>query len=324
MSYKILITEPVVNSVIDRLNNFADVSVAEKGTYTNEHKLAEDIAGFDALLCMLSNPVTKKVLEHANRLKIIANYAVGYNNINVDEAQRRNIKVANTPDVLTEACGDFAMGLLLAVSRKFTEAETYLREGKFNGWEPVGFLGMELKERTLGIVGMGRIGQAFAKRAKAFGLNIQYHNRNRVDKKIEQELQATFVDNLYDLLNTSDIISLNCPLTSETYHLIGQKELKMMKKSALLINISRGAVVDEEALAEALHNKTIAGAGLDVFEHEPKVHPLLLTAPNCTLLPHIASATHKTRKAIGMLAADAIIAVLEGKNEKDIPNLITP
>jgi len=323
MRYKILLTEPVVDSVIDRLNNIGDVTIGQKGVYSEEQKLAKDIGDFDALLCMLSTPVTSRVLEKAKRLKIIANYAVGYNNIDIQEAHRRSIKVANTPDVLTEACGDFAMGLLLAVSRKFTEAEAYLRAGQFNGWEPRGFLGLELRERTLGIVGMGRIGQAFARRAKAFGMNIIYHNRNRVAENTEQQLGATYINNLYDLLKKSDVVSLNCPLTPETHHLIGPKELQIMPAHALLINISRGAVIDEKALADALLKKSIAGAGLDVFEHEPKIHPHLLKAPNCTLLPHIASATHRTREAIGMLAVDAIEGVLKGTKETEIPNLIT-
>lgn len=324
MRYKILLTEPVVDSVMQRLHNIGDVTIGERGMYSDEQKLAEVIGGFDALLCMLSTPVTGKVLKEADRLKIIANYAVGYNNIDVEEAKRQKIKVANTPDVLTEACGDFAMGLLLAVSRKFTEAEAYLRGGKFKGWEPIGFLGMELREKTLGIVGMGRIGQAFAHRAKAFGMNIMYHNRNRLAEDIEQKLEASFKSKLHDLIKECDVISLNCPLTPETHHLIGSNELQIMPAHALLINISRGAVIDEEVLADALHKNIIAGAGLDVFENEPNIHPRLLSAPNCILLPHIASATYKTREAIGMLAVDAIEAVLQGKQENDIPNLITP
>jgi len=321
---QILVTEPVVSSVTDRLKEYGEVTIGKKGTFNNENTLAAEIKHYDALLCMLSTPVTGHVLASAQKLKIVANYAVGYNNIDIVEASKRNIKVANTPDVLTEACGDFAMGLLLAVSRKFNKAEQYLRDGKFKGWEPVGFLGMELRSRTLGIVGMGRIGRAFANRARAFGMNIIYHNRKRVAKEIEINLQARFEENLYQLLKKSDVVSLNCPLTPETHHLIGKEELKVMQSHALLINISRGAVIDEEALAEALHNHSIAGAGLDVFEHEPSIHPNLLSAPNCTLLPHIASATYNTREAIGMLAADAIIGVLEGKKPANIPNLIEP
>jgi len=271
---------------------------------------------------MLSNPITKKVLEAAHKLKIVANFAVGYNNIDVETAKTLGIKVANTPDVLTEACGDFAMGLLMAVTRRFNEAEQYLREGNFTGWEPLGFLGMELRGKTLGIVGMGRIGQAFAYRARAFGMNIAYHNRSRVSPQIEDSLNAKFVSTIEELAKISDVLSLNCPLTNETHHLVNENLLKLMPTHSILINISRGPVVDEAALAYALQNKIIAGAGIDVFEKEPKVHPDLLKAPNCVLLPHIASATFETREAIGMLASKAIVSVLKGEHDRNIPNLI--
>ncbi|HBX66750.1 MAG TPA: D-glycerate dehydrogenase, partial [Balneolaceae bacterium] len=173
----ILVTEPIPKNVISFLREHGTVTVAEKGTYQTEEDLIRDIPSYDALLCMLSSPVTEKVLEAGEKLQVVANFAVGYDNIDVEAAHKRGVKVANTPDVLTEACGDYAMGLLLALSRKFKEAEQYLRDGKFKGWEPLGFLGMELRDRTLGIIGMGRIGQAFAHRAKAFGMNIIYHNR---------------------------------------------------------------------------------------------------------------------------------------------------
>jgi glyoxylate reductase len=320
----ILITEPIPESVIDFLSTHHQVTVAEKGTYVSEADMLQDIPKYDALLCMLSTPITKNVLEAGKKLKIVANFAVGYDNIDVQAAHKNGIKVANTPDVLTEACGDYTMGLLLALSRKFKEAEQYLRDGNFTGWEPLGFLGMELRGRTLGIIGMGRIGQAFAHRARAFGMHIIYHNRNRIEPAIEQELQAEYVADHKELAKRSDVLSLHCPLTPETHHLVDAALLTMMPEHALLLNIARGAVIDEAALAEALHNGTIAGAALDVFEEEPKVHPRLLSAPNTLVLPHIASATHKTRKAIGMLTANAILSVLEGQNEADIPNLIQP
>lgn len=320
---KILITEPIPEPVINLLSSKAQVVVGEKGDYLSEEKLTNDIKEVDALLCMLSTPISAEVLEAGKNLKIVANFAVGYNNINVEHAHKLGIKVANTPDVLTEACGDFAMGLLLALSRKFPQAEKYLRDGKFKGWEPLGFLGMELRGKTLGIIGMGRIGQTFARRAKAFGMKIAYHNRNRINKATEEELEAEYFDNHFNLVSQCDVLSLNCPLTEETYHLADEQLFNALPKHALLINISRGAVVDEAALAEALHAHEIAGAGLDVFEREPDVHPRLLTAPNTILLPHIASATFETREAIGTLAASAIISVLEGKSDAEIPNLIS-
>lgn len=321
---KILVTEPVPESTITLLETAGKVDVGEKGYYLKEANLVSDISQYDAVLTMLSNPVTKKVIKAASELKVIANFAVGYNNIDIDAAAERGIKVANTPDVLTEACGDYAMGLLFALSRHFNEAEAYLRQGKFRGWEPLGFLGMELRNKKLGIIGMGRIGQAFANRARAFGMQIFYHNRNKVDSHIEKELNASFVDDPLKLAAMCDVISLNCPLTEETYHLVDEVFLNAMQSHALLINISRGAVIDEAGLARALHKGKIAGAALDVFEREPEIHPELLTAPNTLLLPHIASATYETRNEIGLLAARAIVSVLKGEPDSAIPNLVTP
>ncbi|MTI89627.1 MAG: D-glycerate dehydrogenase [Balneolaceae bacterium] len=321
--FNILITEPIPEKAITHLKKFGKLTIADKGTYNTPESLIDDIPDYDALLCMLSTPVNEEVLKAGKRLKIVANFAVGYDNIDIKTARTLDIHVANTPDVLTEACGDFAMGLLLAVSRKFKQAEAYLRNGNFKGWEPLGFLGMELRGRTLGIIGMGRIGQAFAHRARAFGMNIAYHNRNRVTENIENDLQATYFDDHRVLAEQCDVLSLNCPLTPKTHHLLNSKLLNTLPSHAIVINISRGAVIDEEALAEALHNNIIAGAGLDVFENEPEVHPRLLTAPNCLILPHIASATHKTREAIGMLAVEAISSVLSGTPSSQITNLIT-
>lgn len=321
--YKILVTEPIPESALSLLRQAGHVTVGNKGVYNNEENLIRDLGEFNALLCMLSTPVTEKVLQSAKKLRIVANFAVGYNNIDVAAAHKLGIHVANTPGVLTEACGDFAMGLLLALSRRFNEAEIYLREGKFKGWEPLGFLGMELRGKTLGIIGMGRIGQALASRALAFGMSIAYYNRTRLPEETEKKLNAVYVDSHLELARISDVVSLNCPLTDETHHLVNEEFLAAMQPHALLINIARGAVIDEAALAKALHNKSIAGAGLDVYEFEPEIHPDLLTAPNTLLLPHIASATFETRDAIGQLAAQAIISVLEGKNPAEIPNLIT-
>ena len=307
---------------IQKLHKNYKVDIGRRGEFNTEEHLAAVIPGYDALLSMLSTPVTSTVIEAGKRLKIIANHAVGYNNIDLDAAREAGIKVANTPDVLTESSADCAMALLLSAARKICDAQQYLREGKFDGWEPLGFLGMELNAKTLGILGMGRIGTAVARRAKAFGMNILYHNRNRISKEIEEELSAEYAGDIKELARRSDILSLHCPLTEDTYHAIDAEMLSVMPAHALLINTARGPVVDESALADALHNRIIAGAGLDVFEEEPKIHPKLLSAPNCVLTPHIASATDQTREAIGMLAADAIIGVLEGKPESKIPQLI--
>jgi len=322
MRPRVLITEPIIDSVIHKLKKKFRVDVEERGKYNSEQNLIQDITQYDALLPMLSNPVTADVIHAGKKLKIIANHAVGYNNIDLQAAKNARVKVANTPDVLTESSADLAMALLLNTSRKICEAQQYLRDGHFDGWEPLGFLGMELNGKTLGILGMGRIGTALAERARAFGLKIIYHNRSRISADKEEKLQAKYAESVEELAERSDILSLNCPLTEDTHHIINKHILNIMPDHAILVNTARGPVVDEAALAEALHQQTIAGAGLDVFENEPEVHPRLLSAPNCLVTPHIASATHETRKAIGMLAADAIIGVLEGKPETSIPNLI--
>lgn len=324
MHRRVLITEPIIPSVIDKLEEHYTVDVGERGTYNDEDALLRDIPHYDAVLPMLSNPITEKVLAAGKNLKIVANHAVGYNNIDLQAAEKYDVAVANTPGVLTDACAEFTMGLMLAVGRRLFDAQKFLLSGKFKDWMPLGFLGMELKGSTLGIIGMGRIGQAVAQRAKAFGMNIIYHNRNKVDSNTEKQLDATYSSSVEHLAKQSDVISLHCPLTDETKHLIDSHILSVMGKNTILLNTSRGPVVDEEALAKALHNEIIGGAGLDVFENEPEVHPHLRDAPNCVLTPHMASASYQTRQAIGMLAADAIIGVLENRPKTEIPNLIQP
>lgn len=322
MAYRVLITEPIVESVVKKLKENFEVDVGQRGDFNSEEQLIESIPAYNALLPMLSNPVTERVIEAGKNLKVIANHAVGYNNIDLEAAKKHHVKVANTPDVLTQSSADLAMALILSTARKIFEAQQYLKEGKFEGWEPLGFLGMELNGNTLGIIGMGRIGTAVARRAKAFGMDIIYHNRTLVSDKLEEELDATYINSVKELAKQSDIVTLHCPLTEKTHHLVDREVLAVLPDHAIIINTARGPVIDEEALAEALHNGTVGGAGLDVFENEPEVHPKIMTAPNCVITPHIASATHQSRKAIGMLAADAIIGVLKGKPDSEIPNLI--
>lgn len=319
---RILITEPIVSEVVDFLRKDFEVDVGRRGEFNSEQALTEAIPDYDALIPMLSNPVTAGVIEAGEQLRIIANHAVGYNNIDMEAAGEHEIVVANTPGVLTEACADFAMTLLLGVTRRIREAEEYLRQGRFEGWEPLGFLGMELGDRILGIYGMGRIGTAFARRARAFGMKVRYHNRSKTDPEIEKELEARYIDSLEELAAGSDVLSLNCPLTEQTHHAIDRDILERMPGHSVLVNTSRGAVVDEAALAEALHEGIIGGAGLDVFEEEPEVHPRLLTAPNCLVTPHMASATHRTRRSIGMLAARAVRDFLAGRPAGEIPNVV--
>jgi glyoxylate reductase len=319
---RILITEPIMESVIEKLRDRFDVTVGTRGLYNLKENLIRDLPGYDALLCMLSNPVDRDVIFSGDKLQIIAVNAVGFNNIDVNAAKEADVAVANTPDVLTEATADGTFALLLSAIRRIPEAERALRGGSFDGWDPKGFLGMELGDKTLGIVGLGRIGAAVARRARAFGMQIVYHNRTKADRSLELELSANYEKQIENLVSISDIISLHCPLTEETRHLFDAPMLGKMKKTAYLINASRGPVVDEAALAAALANGTIAGAGLDVYEFEPRVHPDLMALENCVLLPHITSATVETREAMGHLAADAIIGVLEGNSPDSIPNLL--
>lgn len=321
MDMRILITEPIDKSTQDYLKERFTVDVARRGDYNSEESLLHDIGPYDGLLCMLSNPVTRSVLEAGRNLKIVANYAVGYNNIDINAAREFNIRISNTPEVLSEATADIAWLLILSAARKLNEAQQDLREGHFDGWHPLGYLGLELSGKTLGIIGMGRIGQAVARRAAGFGMNILYHNRNRVSAAIEKKLNAVYEETPADLIEKADILSLHCPLTKETHHLINRSMIRRMPRHAILVNTSRGSVVEEQALARALHNGEIGGAGLDVFEKEPAVHPDILTAPNCVILPHIGSATVETRKAMGHMAAKAIEAVLD-QHPESVTNLI--
>jgi len=322
MAYRILVTEPIVGEVIDFLRNHADVVVGDRGSYYSEDSLIEVLSDYDAIISMLSTPVSRRVLESSKRLKVVANYAVGYNNVDTSAAKELGIRVTNTPGALTEATADITWALILAAIRHIPASEAFLRQGKFDGWDPLGFLGYDLHGKTLGIIGMGRIGQAVARRAVGFGMNIKYHNRKPVPADVEQRYAATYVDDFRDLVRQSDVVSLNCPLTPENRHMIDRDMLQQMKRSAILINTGRGPLVDEAALAEALKMGWIAGAGLDVYEEEPVVNQDLLDAPNAVLLPHIGSATYEARIRMGMLAAKGLLHLLDGGDGKELPNLL--
>jgi glyoxylate reductase len=270
------------------------------------------VVGASAILSLLTTKVDDALLDAAGpQLQVVSNVAVGYNNIDVGACTARGVLATNTPGVLTDATADIAMALVLMTTRRLGEGERIIRSGESWQWGMFYLLGTGVQKQRLGIVGMGEIGLALARRARAFGMSIAYANRNRVDAAIEQELDATFLS-LDELLATSDVVSLNCPYSTATHHLIADPQLAMMKPTAFLINTARGPIVDEAALARALHAKTIAGAGLDVFEHEPAVHPDLLTCENAVLIPHLGSATIETRTAMAMLAAHNTIAVLSG------------
>lgn len=286
---------------------------------TKEETLSEHIKEADALICLLSDPITKELLESALHLKGISTYAVGYNNIDVETATKRGILVTNTPGVLTESSADHTFALLLACARRLIEGDTMTREGRFQGWEPSLLLGMDVYGKTLGIIGAGRIGQAVARRALGFGMKVVYHNRNPLPKEVEKELNLTLVP-LNDLLQQSDFVSLHCPLTKETHHLLGSKELSLLKPTAILVNTARGLVVDEEALVLHLQEKKIFGAAFDVYEKEPALTKGLETLENVVLAPHTASATIETRLIMADMVVDATSALLKNEIPKNLLN----
>jgi glyoxylate reductase len=270
------------------------------------------VSGANIIVSLLTEKIDEEVLTSAgNDLKAVCNVAVGYNNIDVAACKNKNVLVTNTPGVLTDATADIAMALILMTTRRLSEGERVIRNQDPWAWGMFYMLGSSIQNQTLGIVGMGQIGIATALRAKSFGMKIIYTRRNRLDEKIEKELSAQYVS-LDELLQQSDIVSLHCPYSTETHHLISDAQLSKMKKTSYLINTARGPIVNEEALANALVNKTIAGAGLDVYENEPKVNEKLLKLDNVVLLPHLGSATVETRTAMATTAANNAIEILSG------------
>ncbi len=270
------------------------------------------LADADAAVTLLTNQVDEAFLAAAPKLKIVANVAVGYNNIDLDACARRDVLVSNTPGVLADATADLAMALMLMVTRRLAEGERLIRSGEAWQWGMFMMLGSGIQERQLGVIGMGGIGEALARRARAFGMSVVYHNRRPVEPEVERQLGARRVE-LEALLETSDVVSVNCPYNADTHHLIDAEALGRMKRSAVLINTARGPIVDEAALVDALTDGQIAGAGLDVYEHEPAVHPGLIPLDNVVLVPHLGSATIETRSAMAVLAARNVVEVLAGR-----------
>ena len=285
----------------------------------SKQEIIQGLKGNDGLLCLLTDPIDKDVIFSEPKLKMIANYAVGYNNIDVSAATQRGIPVSNTPDVLTDATAEMAWALLFSVTRRIPEGDRFTRAGKFKGWAPQLMLGQDVTGKTLGIVGAGRIGTAVALKSKGFQMNILYVDEHQ-NKILEQTLGAKKVK-LEELLKSSDFVSLHVSLSNDTHHMISEKELHLMKKTAILINTSRGPVLDEQALAKALQEQRIFGAGLDVYEHEPHINKDLLTLENVVLQPHSASATFNARTKMAIMAAENMVIGLQGKQP---PNCVNP
>ena len=295
-----------------------EVIVNDKEALPSADELVAHLADADAFLCVGSR-VDSSVLDRVgDRLKVIANWGVGYNNIDADYAAGKGIMVTNTPDVLTETTADMAWALLMAVARRVVEADAYVRAGQFQGFKPFAMLGSDVWGKTIGIVGFGRIGQAVGRRALGFGMKVLYYDAVRLSPESEKELSATYVD-LDTLVKVSDFVSLHVPLVDDTRHLIDAARLSTMKPAAFLVNAARGPVVDEQALLDALRDGKIAGAGLDVFEREPEVTPGLLELSNVVLAPHIGSGTWETRTNMAHVAVRNIIAALDGETP---PNLV--
>ncbi|TFD95916.1 D-glycerate dehydrogenase [Jeotgalibacillus sp. R-1-5s-1] len=310
---KIYITRKIDDQVIDQLRKQFDVQVWNKEDQAvPKEELLHQVKDSHALLTMLSDRVDQEVFEEAPHLEVVANLAVGYDNIDLDAAKKAGVTVTNTPDVLTDTTADLTFSLIMAVGRRITEAAEYVKEGKWTSWSPYLLAGTDIHHKTIGIIGMGSIGQAVAQRAKGFDMDVLYHTRSR-KPEAEQRFNAKHVS-LEDLLKESDYVVMLAPFTEETKQMMGEKEFRLMKKSAYFVNAGRGTTVDEQALIEALQNGEIAGAALDVFEKEPisADHPLL-AMKNVVAIPHIGSASRETRLIMMKLAADNIAAVLQGK-----------
>ena len=302
-----LLPEPVMTVIRER---FCLTAAPQVGA-PNRTALRDGLREAQAAICTLTEGIDGDVLKAAPHLRVIANYAVGFNNIAVDEAKAKGVVVTNTPDVLTEATADLTWALLLATARRVPEGDRLVRSGAWTGWEPTQLLGADVCGKTLGIIGMGRIGRAVARRAKGFDMPVRYYNRTTLDPSIlNDQWRPT---SWQEVLAGSDFISLHVPLTAETHHLIGNAELRLMRPTAYLINTTRGPVVDEAALVAAVQEGRLAGAGLDVYEQEPALHPGLRTLPQVVTLPHLGSATLNTRIQMGMICVQNILAVLEGR-----------
>lgn len=306
--------------ILEILAPVAEVHANPSDETPDRARVLAELGEAEAVMACALDPVPAELIEAAPRLRMIGNYGVGYNNIDLAAATRRGIAVTNTPGVMADATADVGWALLMAAARRVVEGDAMVRAGRFTGWKPATLIGADLQGKTLGIIGFGRIGQVTAKRALGWDMTVLYHARRQVDAEVERRLNAQWVA-LDELLQRSDFVSVNVPLVPETRQLIGPAQFARMKPTAILVNAARGPVVDERALVQALRDRTIAGAGLDVYEEEPKLAPGLVELPNVVLLPHLGSSTPGAREAMARLVAENIRAFLEGQRP---PNLVNP
>lgn len=317
---KVYVTRPIFDEASKRLSDAVRPEINSEDRILPKSELISHLREANGAVTFLTDTVDREVLEAAPSLKVVANFAVGFNNIDIEAATKLGVVVTNTPGVLTETTADFAWALLMAAARRVVEADRFTRAGKFKAWGPKMFLGHDVHGKTLGIIGLGRIGQAVARRAKGFGMKMVFHDTGSVSEQLIEDLGARRVP-LDELFQTSDFISVHVPLLPKTKHLLNAQAFSMMKPTCIVINTSRGPVVDEKALVHALREGKIASAGLDVYEREPAVEPELLEFDNVVLAPHIASASHETRLKMCMMAVDNLLAALKGERP---PNLVNP
>ncbi|MBX9863521.1 MAG: D-glycerate dehydrogenase [Hyphomicrobium sp.] len=316
----VIVTRKLPDVVETRMRELFDARLNADDTPMTQAQLADAVKVADVLVPTVTDRIDRAVISQAGpQLRLIANFGTGVDNVDLDTARNRAITVTNTPGVLTEDTADMTMALILAVPRRVPEGAAYLRDpkNKWAGWSPTWMLGNRIFGKRLGIVGMGRIGQAVAQRAKAFGLQIHYHNRKRLSSDVEQELDATYWESLDQMLSRMDIVSINCPHTPATYHLLSARRLKLLKPTAYIVNTARGEVIDENELARMIEAGAIAGAGLDVFEHEPAINPKLLASDRVVALPHMSSATIEGRIDMGQKVIINIKAFLDGHAPPD-------
>ena len=316
----VFITSRFPDDIVKRISETYHVDGHLSDSPLDHRQLSISASRCEGLICTITDTIDADIIDASKHLKIVANYGVGYNNIDVAAATRRGIMVTNTPGVLTNTTADLAMALILAVGRRVVEGDRRVRNGEFHHWSPFEFLGADITGKTLGLIGMGRIGQAVVQRARGFSMSVLYHNRHRLSVDQEQALGVTYAP-LDQLLAGSDFVSLHVPLTPDTRHLIGARQLALMKPGAYLINTARGPVIDEKALVAVLEQGKIAGAGLDVYENEPELTPGLKALSNVVLLPHVGSATSETRYRMAVMAAENLLTGLAGQRP---PNCVNP